>query len=86
MEELSPGGQNPQTLTLLVLFNISLLPSPVLFLEERTDLKFGFLNHSGSTGVFITTIRIKSFLSKPAVASETETEARSNSSKFYSYL
>lgn len=45
----------------LAIFNVSLLLSPVLFLEERMELKFWFLNHSGSTGVFITTIRIKSF-------------------------
>lgn len=45
----------------LVIFNVSLLLSPALFLEERMELKFGFLNQSGSTGVFITTIRIKSF-------------------------
>lgn len=53
----------------LAIFNVSLLLSPVLFLEERMELfleermelKFWFLNHSGLTGVFINTIRIKSF-------------------------
>lgn len=59
---LNPTGSNPQA-TALVICNVSVFLSQVLFLEERMELKFWllFFNHLGPTGVFLTGIRIKSF-------------------------
>lgn len=59
--DLRPRGSTLQTLIVLVIFNVSLPLRSVLLLEERMELNFWFLNHSGVTEGFINTTRIKSF-------------------------
>lgn len=61
IEDLSPRDSNLQILIALVISSVSLFLSQVLFPEERTELKFCFINHLNLTGVSTTSIRIKSF-------------------------